>query len=605
MEPWHKILLPLFTLLAAFAAEGDGVATGYRPSPMGNIATISSATATTKSLLKATSSSLPSSWDSRDYGWVTPVRNQYPWGTCWTFAAYAVLETQLLKAGRGEYNFSEKNMASLHGFESDFDDGGNNDMATAYLLRWSGAIAESNDVYRTDLTEWQTTYPSVSMYPAIQVHEVVWVPARTSLTDNNTLKEAITNYGAVATMIYWNFDKKYDKDDGSYYCNAVTGASNHAIAVIGWDDDYDKSNFATTPEGNGAWLIKNSWGTGQGTNGYNYVSYYDTTFATEDGAVFIPANEGEEYDAVYGYDALGPVTTLPHSGEINPTAYSTEAAVFTSAWNEELAAVGFFALSASLSYEISIYTNVTKGAASPISGGKCAYTQKGNTKHPGYNLVSLTSPVILQDRTNFAIVYRLTVPKSKYYHVINCTANYSNGSYYSYAEHDSGETYLGKYAGSSFSSWIDASDYYSDTKVGLCLKAYTRTTLEADDGPDETEDGTAALADLNSYNSSLYTQYSGSFGAYANIVGLNGRTLWANWLLGLDPSDATSEFEITGFTVSNSVPYVSFTPNLESARKYTLYGKTALTNESWEAVGDANDPTACEAKFFKVGISQQ
>ena len=67
-------------------------------------------------------------------------------GTCWTFAANAVIETQLLRTGRGEWDLSEKNMALLSGFKGDWNSGGNNDMAAAHLLRWSGAVMETNDV---------------------------------------------------------------------------------------------------------------------------------------------------------------------------------------------------------------------------------------------------------------------------------------------------------------------------------------------------------------------------------------------------------------------------------------------------------------------------
>ena len=78
------------------------------------------------------------------------------------------------------------------------------------------------------------------------------------------------------------------------YDNAV---ANHAVCIVGWDDDFSADNFSNEaglkPEGNGAWLIKNSWGSdteefpnggtdkefgivenGQHT-GYFWLSYYD------------------------------------------------------------------------------------------------------------------------------------------------------------------------------------------------------------------------------------------------------------------------------------------------------------------------------------------
>jgi len=84
-------------------------------------------------------SSLPTKWDSRDEGWVSRVKRQGNVGSCWAFAACATIETQLLRAGRGEWDISEKNMVNLHGFESGPNDGGNNYLALAYLLRRGGS----------------------------------------------------------------------------------------------------------------------------------------------------------------------------------------------------------------------------------------------------------------------------------------------------------------------------------------------------------------------------------------------------------------------------------------------------------------------------------
>ena len=36
---------------------------------------------------------------------------------------------------------------------------------------------------------------------------------------------------------------------------------NHAVVIVGWDDNYDKSNFLQKPKNNGAFLVRNSWGT--------------------------------------------------------------------------------------------------------------------------------------------------------------------------------------------------------------------------------------------------------------------------------------------------------------------------------------------------------
>ncbi len=184
--------------------------TGFRPPPHPmKTRRAEDAKASTRRL-KATP--LPSSWDSRDKGWVTSVKNQHPLGTCWTFAANAVIETQLLRTGHGTWDLSEKNMALLCGFEGDWNLGGNNDMAAAHLLRWSGAVMETNDVYFTINNnsssvdsvrhEWEVVRPSIPLDPALHIQNVVWVPALDGTeTTRNALKSAIMKYGAVSTCI--------------------------------------------------------------------------------------------------------------------------------------------------------------------------------------------------------------------------------------------------------------------------------------------------------------------------------------------------------------------------------------------------------------------
>ena len=44
--------------------------------------------------------------------------------------------------------------------------------------------------------------------------------------------------------------------------NISLNSLDHAVCIIGWDDNYSKDNFNTNykPQNNGAWIVKNSWG---------------------------------------------------------------------------------------------------------------------------------------------------------------------------------------------------------------------------------------------------------------------------------------------------------------------------------------------------------
>ena len=88
---------------------------------------------------------LPSSYDLRDYGLVTPIKDQGGSGSCWAFTTIAALESYLLKFENITYDFSENNMKNLMGYYglngTDWRDGGNHYMSEDYKTE-SSSIKE-------------------------------------------------------------------------------------------------------------------------------------------------------------------------------------------------------------------------------------------------------------------------------------------------------------------------------------------------------------------------------------------------------------------------------------------------------------------------------
>ena len=406
-------------------------------------------------------------------------------------------------------------------------------------------------------------------------------------------------YGAVAVSYY--HDDHYCTSDGAYYCNIYINSEsdcydNHAVTVVGWDDAYSSANFLSNrrPPGDGAWLVKNSWGAEYGDGGYLHVSYYDTTFAMfYAGDVFVPATAEEDYTAVYGYDRLGYV------GYEDDVRYTLEAAVFTSAWNEEVAAVGMYVLDAPSSFTVSLYTNVTRGGSSPIMGGALASTTNGTFARGGYVTIPLPSPVPIADHSNFAVVY--SQDGTPVGHAIS--ASYPE---YSTCSPQMGNTYLGRRYSSGWTirtEWMDLAAH-PDGPAIACLKAYTRTTRAADDsGAALSDDGTAALDALVTTNAAAYAQFGETVGAFSDIVGANGLTLWTSWVAGFDPADAADRTLSLAIDASGGVPSLSWTPDLGSSRTYRIWGRDDLSGASPWRIVPRESLGETSAKFFKVTVA--
>ncbi len=391
------------------------------------------------------------SFDLRTIGKVTSVKNQNPYGTCWAFATFGSLESYLLPAEMP--NFSEYNLVMNSQFTRDnpMNDGGSFTMSTAYLARWGGPVNEFDDPYPGG-----DVHSAIDNGYTIQKHtqDIYFLP-RTSPTDNNNVKWALTTKGGVAIGISWD-DAYYGTAPGTYY-NPSTSGVGHAVTIVGWDDNYLAANFhgsAGAPPGNGAFIVKNSWGTSWGNNGYFYLSYYDASIQYLM-AVFT-AEPASNYAVEYQYDPLGWVGDVGYS---NPTCWAAN--VFTADGSaKSLTAVSFYTNDVNTQYEVYIYTNPTSGT--PIGGTKNV-GPTGTMPMPGYHTVKLTSPVPLSAGQKFSVVVKFTNPEYIYPVAYECAVDgYSMG-----ATASLGQSYV-SYDGSS---WLDLASWESTSNV--CIKAFT------------------------------------------------------------------------------------------------------------------------------------
>ncbi|MHC4501000.1 MAG: C1 family peptidase, partial [Planctomycetota bacterium] len=393
----------------------------------------------------------PPSYDLRTYGHVTPVRNQRACGACWAFATYGSLESWLLKNKAQNWNFSENHLKNYHGFDSAPCEGGNADKSTAYLARWSGPVDESDDPYH----DWDDR-PSPGGPPRKYVRSV------RRFTGADDIKDALMTYGAMYISYYT--DSAYYNPDFTYYYNGGE-PTNHAVTLIGWDDN----KVVSRAPGNGAWLVKNSWGSGWGNSGYFWISYHDTV-AVAYAVAFGNAVAPGWYGTIYQYDPLGLIGGL---GAGDTTCWAAN--IFIATADEDLGAVGFHALAEDTSYEIRVFDNFD---GSWFSGG--LGSTSGTVSNAGYHTIALPSAIHLTNGDDFAIVIRFTTPGYDY----PVPTEFPVPDYASGATAGAGQSYIS----------ADGINFFDITTLGaawenanVCIKGLTTRiptyTISASAGP--------------------------------------------------------------------------------------------------------------------------
>ncbi len=367
--------------------------------------------------------SLPASYDAREYGLVTAVKDQGDNETCWAFSSVAAMETNLVKNGKASadidlsenqvaYFFYNSQMDQLGYTQGDYNrslrgnylsTGGSLHGTGLSLATWVGVTTEDRSPY--------LTRPSMDLcYLADYSVKNVYIYDYDVKTLNKSvarIKQAVLDHGAVATGL--NFSTQYYSEaNSSYYYPYSDNSGNHAVAIIGWDDSYSRQNFVRKPSGNGAWIVKNSYGSDFGDEGFNYISYEDKSLTEM--MTFEMVTREEQYDNNYQHDGTANPTYGINTGDWYANVFTAKGA---DGYNEELEAVGVYSLSENAQYEIQVYTGLSN-IGKPTSGTKVfSSSVKGKLADAGYQTIVLPKKVSLTAGERFSILVRLTESSGK------------------------------------------------------------------------------------------------------------------------------------------------------------------------------------------------
>lgn len=411
------------------------------------------------------------------------IKDQEQTNSCWTFSALSALESNLAlkdyKTGKNAivYDFSErhmeyatsktfsKNTINPIGFNREVGRGGNFYLSVAYLTNGTGAIAEEempfeNNENKINISEIQNKTITT------QVNDVVTFPSY-SVSDDKTeikkqMKQHIKNYGGIDVVIYGanlNNASCYNNNTGALYCySSTTYSPNHAVTIVGWDDNYSIDNFAYKPRNNGAWIIKNSWGAGGesytlsemkeyifenfptdcakygwttaeqipddvtitnfkswgyiideqnniatrkiGDNGFMYVSYEDANIYTQMTGI-IDAQTEVEYENIYQYDQYG--------GYL-PIKFTTSKIYLANVFNKKTSADEYLtqvSINAPETYTCKVYVN-PNGTSKAKSDLQLVELKAGESEtfDAGYHTIEILNPIKINSES-FVVVLEI------------------------------------------------------------------------------------------------------------------------------------------------------------------------------------------------------
>lgn len=488
------------------------------------------------------------------------IRNQLNSDSCWAFSALSALETNLALTNYHNgvntskiYDFSERHMEysmvrefknnqiNSYGLNRTPGSGGSWYFAQAYLTNGSGAIEEEqmpfeNNKNVIDISKIENKTVSAQVYDTIEFADYQKLSGTNKTEAMNAIKEHIQNYGAVfanmhAVALNDTTSGCYNNKTGAIYCNSYfTHSANHAISIVGWDDNYSIDNFGTLkPSSKGAWIVRNSWGekTDIGTlseyktvifkaneqycksqgwnsgaeipdqyatqiaqnngyivengtvkmtvgdNGYCYISYEDCNVSFGMYGI-VKAKEGKNYENIYQYDENGASTKY---------ILSTNKVWLYDIYNKKTTGKEYInqvAIHAPQTYICKVYVNAN-GTDITSSSMKQVKLKSGDTKTigTGYHILEFEKPIEVTGN-NFCVMLEIDTPEDQI--SFSAETNSDGMEWYKYTTIETGKCFVGTGDDIDSVTWTDLGkiqEVNKNTKnIDSTLKAFTVSKLE-------------------------------------------------------------------------------------------------------------------------------
>lgn len=512
----------------------------------------------------ARAASYPAKYDPRG-SLAIPVRNQKPSNMCWAYTLASNLEISFLRAGAGLFDLSEEHLAYFFANRQNdplgntpndrnnvlhsYRDGGNQTLAAIFLSSWSGMALEAQVPYETneDHTLDSDSVPSSGMAYTTSAY---LENAAFSSYSVQKIKNLISEYGSVS-MSFGMYDSYYNPRTYAYSYPGSAGV-NHAITLVGWDDNFAKENFNSNCNvtSNGAWIVRNSWGNTWGDDGYFYLSYENKCNYN---IVAAEAVTSPKYKNNYFYDgscALSKMKLYPSgSGGISSIANVFQA----KAGNGKGEALGEVVLSTYTdggSYSIQVYTNL-KDSGDPVSGTP-AYSTPVTfyQEHAGISTVTVPE-VKLMNKTLYSVVITNIGSGAVEY---LCETNNA----YSWVEFDADLKADQSFCYHDKNGWSD----FSKTSPSACarIKAHTRT-LDSEVSPGKPS---SFKAKAEAYNRVKLT--------WKKVSGVSGYQIYRKEAGGKYKKVCTASWKDTSWTDKKVNPGISYVYKI---RSYSMVSGTA------------------------------